>query len=134
MSVVTARTRLSQLARFCVVGLTCYVFNIVALAALCELLGMHYAVAFTLVFLAGNVLGYWLNKRFTFGIGTALDRAALVRYLAVNLLLLAVGVGALHALVEWMGLWYLAATTIVAAILAPLSFVAHRLVTYRLAD
>ena len=44
------------------VGATCYVVNILALAALCELLGMHYIVAYVLVFFLGNALGYWLTS------------------------------------------------------------------------
>jgi putative flippase GtrA len=124
--------RIAQLARFCIVGLTCYTANILALAALCELLGMHYVVAYILVFFMGNALGYWLNKRFTFGVRTGLDRASMVRYQLVNLVMLAISTAALHVLVESAHVQYLAATAIVAAVNAPAGFMAHRLVTYRI--
>jgi putative flippase GtrA len=125
--------RSAQLARFCIVGLTCYVANIVALAVLCEVLRIHYVVAYIAVFFMGNALGYWLNKRFTFSLSTPLDRAAMTRYLLVNCVMLALSTAALHVLVEWAHIWYLAAVTIIAGVNAPVSFLAHRVVSYRIA-
>jgi putative flippase GtrA len=125
--------RVAQLARFCLVGLTCYVLNILMLAALCELLGMHYIVAYVIVFFLGCAVGYWLNKHFTFSLRAPLDRAAMARYILVNVGALIVSTAALHVLVQWMHVWYLAAITLIAAVNAPLSFIAHRLVTYRIA-
>ena len=130
---IFAHGRISQLARFCVVGGICYLTNIVALAALCELAGMHYLLAFVFVFLLSNALGYWLNKRFTFGLRQHLDRAAVLRYVLVNVFMFGLAAAVLHALVEWLHVWYLAASTIVAAINAPVNFVIHRVVSYRLA-
>ncbi len=124
--------RSAQLARFCIVGLTCYTANILALAALCELVGMHYIPAYVLVFLMGNALGYWLNKRFTFALRNRLDRAAMLRYLLVNCIALVLSMAALHLLVESVHMPYLTATAIIAAVNAPASFVAHRLVSYRI--
>jgi putative flippase GtrA len=124
--------RIAQLARFCIVGLTCYTVNILALAALCELAGMHYIPAYILVFLLGNALGYWLNKRFTFALRTRLDHAALPRYLLVNCVALVLSMVALHLAVESLRVPYLTATAIIAGINAPATFVAHRLVSYRI--
>jgi putative flippase GtrA len=124
--------RIAQLARFCIVGLTCYTANILALAALCELLGMHYIPAYILVFFMGNALGYWLNKRFTFGLRAGPDRTSMLRYQLVTLVMLAISTAALHVLVESVHVPYLTATAIIAAVNAPASFVAHRLVTYRI--
>jgi putative flippase GtrA len=124
--------RSAELARFCIVGLTCYTANILALAALCELAGMHYLAAYILVFFMGNALGYWLNKRFTFRVRNPLDRASMLRYLLVNTVMLVLSTVALRLLVESLHIPYLTATAIIAALNAPASFVAHRLVTYRI--
>ena len=126
--------RAAQLARFCIVGLICFIANIAALAFFCELAGMHYVWGYILAFCSGNVLGYWLNKRFTFALRTRLDRAALVRYVLVNCVLLALSTAALHLLVESLHVWYLAASMLIAVINAPASFVAHRVLTYRIAN
>jgi putative flippase GtrA len=124
--------RSAQLIRFCMVGLTCYVVNIAALAVLCEWLGMHYIVAYILVFFLGNALGYWLNKHFTFAVRAPLDHASMLRYLLVNGVMLLVSIVALHVLIELVHIEYLIATAIIAAFNAPASFVVHRLVTYRI--
>lgn len=125
--------RFAQLMRFCIVGLTCFVTNIVALAVLCEIFGVHYVVAYILVFFLGTSLGYWLNKRFTFSLNTPRDHAAFVRYLLVCGFMLATSTVLLHVFVEWLHIWYLAAVTIIAGINVPVSFVAHRVVSYRIA-
>jgi len=125
--------RAGELARFCIVGLTCYIVNIAAFAALCEIGGVHYVVAYVVMFFLGNALGFWLNKRFTFAMRSRLDHASMVRYVLVNCVMFGLGVAALHVLVEWLHIWYLAAATLVAAVNAPISFAAHRVVSYRLA-
>ena len=114
------------------VGATCYVVNILALAALCELLGMHYIVAYVLVFFLGSALGYWLSKHFTFAVSARLDRASMLRYLLINCVMLVLSTAALRQLVESLHVQYLIATAIIAGVNAPASFLAHRLVTYRI--
>lgn len=123
-----------QLRRFCIVGLTCYVFNIAAMAALCEVAGINYSLSFVIVFILGCILGYALNKRFTFVLRSGRDHSALLRYVLVNCVILVLGTAALHVLVEWWHVWYLAAVTLVAGVSAPVSFVVHRVITYRMAS
>jgi putative flippase GtrA len=123
----------AQLARFCLVGFFCFGLNLAALALLHEVLGIHYVVAYVLVFILGNALGYWLNKRFTFALSSRLDHAAMARYLIVNTVVLALSTAGLHLLVERMHVWYFAATALIAAVNVPLTFLTHRIVTYRIA-
>lgn len=122
---------MAQLVRFCAVGLICYLVNIAAMAWLCGVLGVHYVPAFILVFIMGCALGFWLNKRFTFELRSSFEPQALIRYLLVNCAILAVSTVALHVMVEWWHLWYLAAVSLLAAVSAPISFIAHRLISYR---
>ena len=122
---------LAQLKRFCLVGAICYVSNILAMAGLCELLGVPYVPAYVVVFIMGCALGYWLNKRFTFELSTAFDAAALFRYLLVNCTILALSTAALHVLVEWWHVWYLGAVTLLVVLSAPISFAVHRIISYR---
>lgn len=74
----------AQLTHFCIVGVTCFAFNLATLAVLHEWLGIHYLIAYVTVFVLGNTLGYWLNKQFTFFASSTVDGAALPRYLHVN--------------------------------------------------
>ena len=50
----------------------------------------------------------------------------------VNVTLLAINGAALRMLVEHFHMWYLSATLLLAALNTPVSFLAHRLVSYRL--
>jgi putative flippase GtrA len=125
------RHHIVPLVRFCVVGALCYFVSMCLFAALCELAQIHYMPAFVITFLVVNVFGYLLNSRFTYGTRAGPDRAALVRYLMVNVAILLVNLVAIRVLVEDAHIWYLAATMIVAAINAPVGFIAHKIVTYR---
>jgi putative flippase GtrA len=119
-----------QLARFCVVGALCYLTGMATLLALCELGGFHYVIGYLGAFLVTNTLGYLLNGRFTFSTGSAAP-ASMARYMSVNIVLLTINTLALMLLVEVFHFWYVAATVVLAGINIPVSFIAHRNVSYR---
>lgn len=120
-----------QLTRFAAVSLVCFVIGIGVLTSLHELAGVHYLIAYGASFVVTSSLGYLLNGRFTFGTQSA-TAPGVVRYMTVNLMLLLVNGAALKVLVESFHWWYLGATLLLAAINTPVSFLAHRLVSYRL--
>lgn len=120
-----------QLARYCAVSLFCFGLGLGVLTGLHELAGVHYMVAYVASFLVTSTLGYLLNGRYTFrarGGG-----GGLLRYMLVNVALLLLNGTALRILVEYGHVWYLYATLALAAINTPVSFIAHRIVSYRLA-
>jgi len=125
------RTHGTQLVRFCVVGALCYLTGMATLLSLCELGGYHYLVGYLGAFLVTNTLGYLLNGRFTFAAGSP-RRGSMARYMFVNIALLTINTLALMLLVEVFHLWYVAATVVLAAINIPVSFIAHRTVSYQL--
>jgi putative flippase GtrA len=125
------KTHGPQLTRFCVVGIVCYVSGMATLLALCELAGLHYVIGYFGAFLVTNALGYVLNGRFTFAVDQA-EQASMTRYMLVNLTMLTINTLALMLLVEVFHMWYLAATILLATINIPISFMAHRTVSYRL--
>lgn len=105
--------------------------GLAVLIGLHDLVGVNYLVAYVASFVLINVAGYLLNARFTFAGGSA-RAAGAVRYLLVNAVLLGVCTLALKLLVEQFRMWYLAAALLLAALNAPISFLAQRLITYRL--
>ncbi|MGH8289925.1 MAG: GtrA family protein [Steroidobacteraceae bacterium] len=125
-------SRLLQLARFCAVGVICLALGLAALAGLHDLAGLNYLLAYVVAFVCGNVAGYLLNARFTFFAGSV-NHAGAARYLLVNVVLLCVCTAGLKLLVDEFRMWYLAAAFLLAVLNAPVSFVAQRLFTYRLA-
>ena len=123
---------LLQLTRFCAVGVACLGLGLAVLAGLHNVAGVNYLVAYVATFILINVAGYLLNARFTFFAGSV-DHASATRYLLVNTVMLCVNTVALKLLVDDLQMWYLAAAILLAVLSAPVSFVAQRLITYRLA-
>lgn len=121
----------SQVARFSAVSLFCFALGIAVLTGLHELMGVHYLVAYVASFVATSSLGYLLNGKYTFRAHRG-DGAGLLRYMLVNVGLLVLNGTALRVLVEHVHIWYLTATFLLAALNTPVSFLAHRLVSYRL--
>jgi putative flippase GtrA len=120
-----------QLTRFAVVGLICFLIGLGVLTGLHELAGVHYLLAYGAAFIVTSTLGYWLNGRFTFSTRGA-DGPGVLRYMGVNVMLLLVNGAALRLLVESFHIWYLGATLLLAGINTPVSFLAHRVFSYRL--
>lgn len=120
-----------QLARFCGVSLACFALGLAVMTGLHELAGVHYLVAYVASFLVTSTLGYLLNGRYTFRAHGG-DGSGLLRYMLVNAGLLILNGTALRVLVEYVHIWYLYATLALAMINTPVSFLAHRIVSYRL--
>jgi len=120
-----------QLTRFAAVSLFCFALGLAVLTGLHELAGVHYLLAYMASFVVTSTIGYLLNGRYTFRASGA-GRSGLLRYMAVNVCLLIVNSVALRLLVEQFHVWYLTATVLLAVLNTPVSFLAHRLVSYRL--
>jgi putative flippase GtrA len=125
------RERLLQLARFGSIGLLCACISLAVLIGLTELAHLNYLLAFFISFLVANICGYLLNGRYTFYASANLKRKSFVVYVLVNCATLVMNSIALRILVEFFGVWYVTATIALAAINAPINFIAHRAFSYR---
>jgi putative flippase GtrA len=125
------RSHALQLVRFAAVSLFCFALGLGVLTGLHELAGVHYLVAYVASFVVTSTLGYLLNGRYTFRAGGG-NRSGLIRYMSVNVGLLLLNGSALRFLVEHLHVWYLTATLVLAMINTPVSYLAHRIVSYRL--
>lgn len=124
--------RAPEFVRYCAVGLLCFAVALAVLTGLCELAGVNYLVAYAASFVISSTLGYLLNGRFTFAGRATIEGAGVLRYMLVNGALLAVNSLLLKLMVERLHMWYLSGSLILAAINMPVSFVVHRIVSYRL--
>jgi len=122
---------LRQLLRFCAVGGICFGLGLAVLAGLHELAHVNYLAAYVASFVFANLAGYLLNARFTFS-AAAVDRAGAARYLTINALLLLANTAGLKLLVDLAHMWYITAAALLALVYTPISFLAQRLITYRL--
>lgn len=125
------REHLTQLLRFCVVGLTCLGLSLAVLSGLHELAGLNDVLSYIAAFVAGNTAGYLLNARFTFSV-ESVSHAGAGRYMLINAGFLCVNTVVFKFLVSDVHLWYIAAAILIAVVKTPISFLAHRFVTYRL--
>jgi putative flippase GtrA len=121
-----------QILRYCAVGLICLTASTGALALLCEIGHINYVPAFVLCFLLSNMLGFILNGRYTFFVREQIDGAAFIRYIVVNGILLGLNLILLQLMVGPLHIWYITATILLAALNLPVSFVAHRVISYRI--
>ena len=133
MNVRAIVARLTELARYSVVGLICFFVTNGVLAALRELGHMPYVAAYVCAFLAATVVGYVLHARFTFA-GTGLQNASPSRFLLVNVINLVSTSLQFWLLVDCFRVWYLAASISLAIINIPINFLIHRRVSYGLRD
>jgi len=115
--------------RFVIVGVWNTVFAWVAYWALLHLFGAHYLWATVPTFVLATTNGWFFQRRFVFG--TAADaRVSYLRFMAVQLLYLAVGVPLLALLVH-TGLPPALANVFSTGCLAVASYLAHDRFTFR---
>lgn len=126
--------RLGEFVRFLVVGGLSACSSWLLLFVCVEALRLHYLLAFVLTFLVVNTAAFFSNGRFAFrGRGEG-GHAALLRFYAISGASLVANTFAMKGLVDLAGWWYLAAAVFLAAVNAPLNYLLHRTLTYRLRD
>jgi putative flippase GtrA len=123
--------RAIELARYCAVGLICFAAATGTLAVLHEWGHVPYFAGYISAFLVSAALGFVLHGRFTFA-DAGPQNASLSRYLVLNAVLLAANSLAFAALVEILRVWYINASTLLAAVNVPVSFLVHRRLSYGL--
>lgn len=128
---VSIARHLAQLLRFMAVGAIGFAVGLLVLTGLHGLAGVNYLVAYIASFFAANAAGYLLNAYFTFS-ARSVNHAGAARYMIINAVMLCVNTVALKLLVERAHIWYVTAAIILAIAATPVTFLAHRLVTYRL--
>jgi putative flippase GtrA len=109
---------------FVLVGGLCLAANTLVLWALTSGLGIHYLVSTVVAFVSITPLGFLLNKVVTFRTRREYARIELPRYFAAMAASFAANLGLMYLLVSVLGLWYLAASVLVAVTLVVCNFVA----------
>jgi dolichol-phosphate mannosyltransferase len=111
-----------RFAAFVLVGGFCLTANTLLLWALTEGLGTHYLVSTVIAFAAITPLGFLLNKVITFRTRREYARIELPRYFVAMAASFAANLALMYLLVSALGVWYLAASLVVAVILVVLNF------------
>lgn len=119
-----------QLGRFCAVGATGYVVNLLIFALCTNAVGIDYRLAATVAFLVAVTNNFVWNRRWTFGLTGRGRRRQAMRFLAVSAGAFAFNVALLQALVDPGGFAEVLAQAIAVAAAAPLAFAGNKLWTF----
>ncbi|TRT62760.1 MULTISPECIES: GtrA family protein [unclassified Microcystis] len=114
-----------QFSKFFSVGLVCTVFNYVGLYLLTSILGIYYLVSFCIVWLLGNLLGYWLNKKYTFKSPKSIV-GEIHKYYLVMLSSLLINLMIIYILVKYFQVWYLIASVLTTILGIFYNFILHK--------
>lgn len=118
------RRELGQAVRFCVVGGSGYIVNLVVFQAALQLL--PYPIAFALGFAVSAASNFALNRVWTFRARAQPVAGQFARFATVSVLALGLDLLLLAILVERVGVSKLTAAAIAIAVVTPLSFLGNR--------
>jgi putative flippase GtrA len=113
-----------RFAAFVLVGGFCLAVNTALLWLLTSLLGIHYLVSTVIAFASITPLGFLLNKVITFRTPRAHAPIELPRYFTAMAASFAANLLLMWLLVSVFGMWYLAASILVAVTLVICNFLA----------
>lgn len=122
------------LMRFAVVGTLCFGVGIASLYVLTEFARVHYLLSMSIALVIVNLLGWALNRMWTFESSAPEKRQEFARYFAANLAGFGITLILMALLVSGFGVNYLLASMIVAALMMLTNFVVHKNWSFRHRD
>ena len=124
------RANWEQLVKFCVVGATGYVVNLVVYTLLLDGAGLHYVLAAIGSFLVAVTNNYAWNRAWTFRHERGHVVLQGLRFFVVSALALGANLLVLHALVS-AGLGEVTAQAIAIVLVTPVNFIGNKLWSFR---
>lgn len=115
-----------RFVRFSLVGAACYCAGIVFLYLGTEKLGLHYLVSMAIALVLVNILGWLLNRRWTFSPSGSSPLTEFCRYFVANISGFFLTMFLMAILVSWLGVNYLLASALIAAGMMFVNFFVHR--------
>jgi dolichol-phosphate mannosyltransferase len=125
------RSNWEQLAKFCTVGASGYVVNLVVYTILLEKLDLHYIPAAVGSFLVAVANNYLWNRSWTFREERGHVGAQGWRFLVVSTVSLVANLAVLHLLVT-AGMGEIVAQASAIVLVTPLNFIGNKLWSFRL--
>jgi putative flippase GtrA len=116
-----------QLAKFCAVGGSGYVVNIVVFSLAVEILDVHHLTAATLAFLVAVTNNFWWNRHWTFKAGSGHAGFQAARFLTVSVVAFVLAAVVLEALVTGADMAEIPAQAISIVVATPLNFVGNKM-------
>jgi putative flippase GtrA len=118
-----------EVLRYCVVGGTGYVVNLVAFLIADR--SMTYTLAFSLAFVLAATSNFVWNRVWTFRVRHGVPHHQYVRFLTVSAMALCLDLAVLRALVEAAGMAKVSAAALAILVATPVSFLGNKLWTFQ---
>jgi dolichol-phosphate mannosyltransferase len=116
-----------QLVKFCAVGSSGYVVNLIVFAVAVHAAGLHYLVGATIAFAVAVLNNFWWNRHWTFNARDGHAGFQAARFFFVSVVAFIVAALVLELLVSSAGLSELLAQAIAIAAATPLNFVGNKM-------
>jgi putative flippase GtrA len=124
-----------QLIKFCTVGGSGYVVNLIVFAIAVSVLDLHHLVAATLAFVVAVTNNFWWNRHWTFGAGDGHAGFQAARFFTVSVAAFVFAAAILEVLVNAAGVAEIPAQAISIVAATPLNFVGNKMWSFgRLLD
>lgn len=120
-----------EFVRFLVVGGLCYLLGLALLYWFTEHLGFHYLLSLVIAMLILSIIGWAMNRNWTFRSIDPRWFAEAQRYLAANFSAWLLTFVLMALLVSGFGVNYLHASAVIAALMAVFNFLLHRHWSFR---
>ncbi|MCZ8321504.1 MAG: GtrA family protein [Novosphingobium sp.] len=128
---LTVPQRIGEIARFLTVGLASAAASTLIIVGFTETLGISYLLSALMTFVLVNLIGFLLNRGWSFRTDGRMHIAELLRYYFICLLTLGLGLALSEGMVG-LGLPYYIAVFLGAVLVAPVNYIAHRLFSFKL--
>ena len=116
-----------KVIRFIIAGGSSFSVNIFFLYIFTEFFGLWYIFSATLAFMLSFLVGFSLNKFWTFAESSAdFIHSQIFIYLGVNLINLAINNALLYFMVESLAIWYILAQALASILIAFESFFVYK--------
>ena len=126
------RARFYEVIRYLATGALGAALNVLVAVFLTECVGLNYLVSLAICSAIVIVVGFFLNRNWTFRKRGATIIREFLRYALVTGINVPIGLVACAVLVEFAKIRYMYAIMIVAAVFAPVTFFVHRAWTFGL--
>ena len=120
--------------RFGIVGLFCTLLNAGFMVVLTSVLGLHYLLSFTILFIVVNFLGFILHKKHTYRNTSKNFFVQLIKFYQVTFVAFLISLAMMFIFVDLVGYSYVISYILMAALVTLFNFIAHDLWSFRTDD
>ena len=116
-----------QLIKFCAVGGSGYVVNLIVFTFFLQVMGVHHLVAATVAFVVAVLNNFWWNRHWTFEAGDGHAGFQAARFFTVSVFAFLFAAALLESLVRFTHLSEVTAQAISIVAATPLNFVGNKM-------